>query len=100
MRVQDVNENPILIIGISRSGTTLLSRMLNAHPKIKTPYLRSNFFRRLSGTYDPLNEENLVKLLKDEKKRYDAYGIKVMTDTEISLIKNYVMQKGLTYKNI
>jgi len=92
--------NPILIVGISRSGTTMLDRMINANPKVKIFYVRTALLRRLTGIYDPLDEKNLLRLLKATKKMFDVYGVKIMSDKKISSIKDYVLGRGLNYKNI
>ena len=38
-------KNPILITGVYRSGTTIISRILNAHPSIDCTYDSVSYFR-------------------------------------------------------
>ena len=58
----------IIILGSPRSGTSLLSRMINAHPSIGVPqesHVYNQFFD-LRHLYGPLTErENQVRLLND-----------------------------------
>jgi hypothetical protein len=57
---------PIVIVGVSRSGTTLLRLMLNAHPRIAIPY-ESNiivkYSQALSQYGDLSKRENLERLI-------------------------------------
>ena len=69
-------ENPIVIGGCGRSGTTLLNTMLNAHPKIfcsdEYPLLvRSGFnLNKLSKNLN-LNNTELTKIIKNSKNRVE-----------------------------
>ena len=40
-----MKEDPILITGVYRSGTTYFSRILNAHPDLDVTYDSVNYFR-------------------------------------------------------
>lgn len=59
---------PVFIVGIGRSGTTLLRLMLNSHPNISVPY-ESHFitdYYHKQSDYGNLNiDDNLKKLLTD-----------------------------------
>jgi hypothetical protein len=59
---------PIFIVGIGRSGTTLIRQMINSHSKIAIPY-ESHFITKYIksiSTYGDLNDDsNLTKLLSD-----------------------------------
>src|SRR5260370_8703583 len=57
--------NPfLLIVGCTRSGTTLLQRMLNNHPQlavVNDSHFAIQVIRRLKGTIDPLLTPELVE---------------------------------------
>lgn len=61
---------PILLFGMERSGTTLLSMMVGAHPQIAVPLSTTgmwyDFFARLSHDYQNLaNHEAITRLVDD-----------------------------------
>jgi LPS sulfotransferase NodH len=56
------NNNPLFVVGVDRSGTTLLSLMLDAHSRIAIPY-ESNFFIRY------FQDRELFEDLKDRSDR-------------------------------
>ena len=60
------NKSPILITGTFRSGTTLISRILNNHPKIGVLYDSVNFMRFSYDKYNPIQDEKQYKLLISE----------------------------------
>lgn len=95
-----INDSPILIIGLSRSGTTLLTRIINAHPKIKILFVYTGFLRRMNGHFQPFNEKNIARLLNYQKKMYDAYGETILNEEKIKQIKNFLGYKNITYKKI
>ena len=67
------NSRPILIIGLPRSGTTLLATMLNAHPNIFLANEAKVFVRILPGMRCPLSEqaaEKIIARLEGEELRY------------------------------
>ena len=55
----------ILITTSFRSGSSLLSKILNAHSKIAMSTDKIKFFRYCYDRYLPLNETNLNKMIKD-----------------------------------
>jgi len=63
--MKDCIELKIFITGVYRSGTTLLSRILNNHPKLWVTYDSIHFMRFCYGKYNPIqsvrNAESLVK---------------------------------------
>lgn len=60
----------IFITGIYRSGTTLISRMLNNHPKLWITYDSVHFMRFSYGRFDPVSRRsNAERLIKDTAER-------------------------------
>jgi hypothetical protein len=77
-----VTERPLVIVGCPRSGTTLLSTMLHAHPRIAIPpetrWLRATYQRRRSFG-DLRAEENRRRLAhfitRRKNSKFDDLGI-------------------------
>jgi len=63
-----LNTEPFFIVGVGRSGTTLLRLMLNSHPNIAIPYeshFITDYLQRVDS-YGPLEQRsNLESLLHD-----------------------------------
>ena len=63
-----MNKEPFFIVGVGRSGTTMLRLMLTSHPSIAVPY-ESHFLTRYYeklDSYGALEQrENLETLLRD-----------------------------------
>jgi len=63
-----MNSSPSFIIGLGRSGTTLLRLMLNSHPNIAIPYETTFItkYQKNIASYENLNiDANLHKLVYD-----------------------------------
>jgi hypothetical protein len=61
-------DNPIFVVGVDRSGTTLLNMMLDAHPDLFITYEQRtiiNFYEKLSYYGDLSVEENSIRLIND-----------------------------------
>lgn len=67
--------SPIFIVGVHRSGTTLLRYMLNSSPRLYIPP-ESDFMPRFFGRHPdrPLNEKQVVALLNTIFTRYRFVG--------------------------
>ncbi len=62
------NKSPIFIIGVDRSGTTLLSLILDSHSRIAIPYeshFITKYYRNREKFGDLKKEENRVRLVKN-----------------------------------
>jgi hypothetical protein len=60
--------NPFFIVGVGRSGTTLIRLMLNSHPNLAIPYETHFLTKYITqiDRYKPLNsKESVEKLIKD-----------------------------------
>ena len=69
-------EMPIFITGMYRAGTTLLSRMLNSHPKLSITYDNIHFMRFIYNKYNPLNLDNAKRCIEDLVRRVEnRYGL-------------------------
>ncbi len=79
-KTKDTDRNPYLfIVGCARSGTTLLQRIVAAHPQIAiTPSMHwiSGYFRKrkVSRPEDPVTPELVSGLLED--RRFDRFQIR------------------------
>jgi hypothetical protein len=98
--------SPLFITGLWRSGTTLISRMLNNHDEISVTYDLVHFLRFSYNKYNPINvESSALQLVKDVADRInDRYQIKfsideVMADIgglyDYSVIYNSIMSNLL-----
>jgi len=97
---------PLFITGLWRSGTTLISRMMNNHDDISVTYDLVHFLRFSYNKYNPINiESSALQLVKDTADRInDRYQIElsidnVMTDInglyDYSVIYNSIMSNLL-----
>lgn len=61
---------PLFIIGVWRSGTTLISRIMNNHPDLDVTYDTVHFMRFSYNKYNPISEfSNVRNLVLDINKR-------------------------------
>lgn len=86
---------PIFLNTPMRSGSTLLSRMLSAHPDIDMSYDSVNFFRFCYGKYDPINAEvNVKRLFRDMShrllNRFDLH-------LDVDVCMRHMPSSGATY---
>lgn len=96
----------VFIVGVGRSGTSLLQSMLNAHPEIaflpETGFLRSYVFRQKRVFKDVTEKENFVRTLylDDKYKRTQVNPESIVTNSEsyiqvyYSLLKSYAGEES------
>ena len=82
--------SPIFITGAWRSGTTLISRMLNNHPDLEITYDTVHFMRFSYNRYNPIKDKkNVKKLIIDTTKRLlERYNLKISPDEVLKIIDN------------
>lgn len=75
--------SPIFITGAWRSGTTLLSRIINSHSDIHITFDTVHFLRFSYKKYEPINDfKNVSSLIRDTASRLDSrYNIKLDVNT-------------------
>lgn len=70
MKDQTKKLKPIFISGLYRSGTTLVTRMLNNHPSLSVTYDSVHFMRFSYDKYNPIAlKENYSSLIKEIQER-------------------------------
>ena len=90
---------PIFITGIYRSGTTLISRILDNHPDLNITYDSVHFMRFCVNKFNPINDElNYRKLVNEVKERVKS-RLELNLDTEkiVNEVKN---RKKIDYAQI
>ena len=85
-----------------RSGSTLLSRMLSAHPAVAISYDSVNFFRFCYHRYDPIsNFENAKRLISDMAYRlYNRFEITLDQEECLSHMQKNRLSYGQAYVSI
>lgn len=93
-----ITTKPILITGTFRSGTTLVSQVLNSHSKLAITYDSVNFLRFSYQKYDPItNPSNFRKLLVEIEQRITKrWGLAF----DINKVLNNCSKGGITYATI
>ena len=87
----------IFISGTMRGGSSVTSNVLNAHSKILVMGEYVHFFRFIYKHYDPLNRNNVERMLKEMHARlYWRYKVEV----EVEDILEDIASVGYTYKNV
>ena len=79
---------PIFITGVWRSGTTLISRIINNHPNLDITYDTVHFLRFSYNKYNPISDKkNVERLIQDTSKRlYDRYELELSVNDTLSAI--------------
>jgi len=96
------SEGPILVTGVFRAGTTLITQMLNNHPGLEMVYDSVNFMRFSYKRYDPLDDmSNATALVKEVQGRIETRcGFKFDFDAVIKKIKDQKRTYALIYDTI
>ena len=88
--------NPILITGVYRSGTTYLSRLLDSHPGLNITYDSVNYFRyNLKKNTNPKNYKEIVTEITTRLE--NRYEKSLNSDL---IIKNLGKFRNITHKDI
>ena len=89
------NDRCIFISNTMRAGSSFLSRVLSAHPKISMSYDTVNFFRFCHHRYDPIDKkENFIRLVKDMSFRMEnRFSIPLNVDKCLEAVGD----KGYSY---
>ena len=91
-RKNDIKYAPVFITGVWRSGTTLISRILDNHPDFDVTHDSVHYLRIAFGKYAPINDkDNVEKLVFDISERLQKrYGLRLSVDETLkSINKNY-----------
>ena len=74
--------SPIFVTGAWRSGTTLISRILNNHPDLEVTYDTVHFLRFSHNKYNPITEVcNVERLIRDTSSRLnDRYQLELSVE--------------------
>jgi hypothetical protein len=85
-----------------RSGSTLLSRMLNAHPAVAMSYDSVHFFRFGYQRYDPIsNPDNFKRLFRDMAHRlYNRFEIELDQEACVAHMGTSNLSYGQAYVSI
>lgn len=84
--------NPIFISGLYRSGTTVLTRILDQSNEVSTTYDTIHFLRFSYNKYNPISE-NYRKLIQDTR---DRVVEKLNLDFNIDNVLNQLRDKNIT----
>jgi hypothetical protein len=100
MTEENLLERPVLIVGTMRAGTTLLARMLNAHPDLYIRFYETNLVRNYGSRFDPISDKNnalrLLEMIQTETTRNGA----AFTKEQMDQITKYLDNNGYSYRNI
>ncbi|KPA10247.1 sulfotransferase domain protein [Candidatus Magnetomorum sp. HK-1] len=84
-----MKSSPIFITGIYRSGSTLLTRILDAHPELAITYETVHFMRFCFNKYNPLTDDNIKQLLSQVNERiYKRHGLSFKINIVMDILKN------------
>lgn len=97
-----ISNKPIFITGIYRSGTTLISRILDNHPDLNITYDSVHFMRFSFEQYNPINNEsNYTNLIQEIETRLSKrWKIEVNSKEIIKKIKNEEINYAQVYSAI
>lgn len=80
MRDQHPYGGPLFLTGMYRSGTSLVSQVLNNHPKLRVIYDNLHFFRFYLGKYLPIRDRYADIVREAEQRLNGRWGIHVPAD--------------------
>jgi Sulfotransferase family len=84
-----MQDTGVLVIGTQRSGTTLLNRVLNAHPDMALLYQQTNFLRLDPHSYDLGSSEERLRLIADARRVCRVYSKRFDDAVEDELVSEF-----------
>jgi tetratricopeptide (TPR) repeat protein len=90
VNTEPLNQTPIFIVGLPRTGTTLVERIISSHPKVTTGGELNAFPMALLGAGGKPTSAGLDGLDDELIKNIDAKAISVMAQRYLQLANNYV----------
>ena len=94
--MNQLNDSPIFIVGIPRSGTTLLSNLLNATKEIYFPE-ETHFYQVIEKFYHNQKSDIYLDYLNPKKNQY-LKTLK-LTDNEIFNLRDFVTKNEQNINN-
>lgn len=95
-----INNNPVFISGLYRSGTTLLNRMLNQHINIRSTYDTIHYMRFSYNKYSPI-EQNYKEIIVDTANRIKKkWDINLDINKTFKLLENQPITESSVYDSI
>jgi len=93
----ELPKGKIYIVGTMRTGSSVITNMLNAHSEIMVLGECIHFFRFIYKYYEPLNRKNIERMLKEMHARvYWRYKLNV----DVEEILNDIDSSGYNYRAI
>jgi hypothetical protein len=92
--MSNMQETGLLIVGSQRSGTTLLNRIVNAHPDVALLFQQSNFLRLDPQSYRLAGAGERQRLIQDARRACSLYSRRFDDSIEAGLIAEFAENTG------
>lgn len=95
-------ENPVLITGTFRSGTTLITQIMDNHPRLSLVYDSVNFMRFSYNKFDPLTDfSNVEALVTEIRERIEErWDMEFDAEKVLSELRDKEVTYSLIYNSI